>query len=137
MFFVLFFHVLYKISNLNMWTTIYSPQPSCTELTLLYPTWGQKMIAKEQLCSPDFLYSESTLKKIFPHCKALAESVDFKSRMMSFDKVKTFTNNLGPLFGHDAINRKAVRLRAIERKYKNSRYFCIGFWFWGLFGGIK
>ena len=22
--------------------------------------------------------------------------------MMSFDKVKTFTNNLGPLFGHDA-----------------------------------
>ena len=78
----------------------------------------------------------ATLKKIFPHREALAESVGFKSRMMSFDKVKTFTNNLGPLFGHDAINRKAVRLRAIERKYKNSRYFCIGFWFCGL-GGMK
>ena len=75
----------------------------------------------------------ATLKKIFPHREALAESVGFKSRMMSFDKVKTFTNNLGPLFGHDAINRKAVRLRAIERKYKNSRYFSIGFWFCGLF----
>ena len=79
----------------------------------------------------------ATLEKIYPHREALAESVGFKSRMMSFDKVKTFTNNLGPLFGHDAINRKAVRLRAIERKYKNSRYFCIGFWFCGLFGCIK
>ena len=50
----------------------------------------------------------ATLKKIYPHCEALAESVGFKSRMMSFDKVKTFTNNLGPLFGHDAINRTSL-----------------------------
>jgi hypothetical protein len=91
-------------------------------------------------CMPPQLKRKSknaSLKKIFPHREALAESVGFKSRMMSFDKVKTFTNNLGPLFGHDAINRKAVRLRAIERKYKKSRYFCIGSWFCGLFGGMK
>ena len=84
-----------------------------------------KEVAKSGFEIPNSCAHENknaTLKKIFPHREALAESVGFKSRMMSFDKVKTFTNNLGPLFGHDAINRKAVRLRAIERKYKNSRY---------------
>ena len=34
MFFVLFFHVVCKISNFNMWTTKHLAQASCTELTL-------------------------------------------------------------------------------------------------------
>ena len=34
MFFVLFFHVVCKISNFNMWTAKHLVQASCTELTL-------------------------------------------------------------------------------------------------------
>ena len=34
MFFVLFFHVVYKISNFNKWTAKHLAQTSCTELTL-------------------------------------------------------------------------------------------------------
>ena len=34
MLFVLFFHVISKISNFNMWTAKHLVQASCTELTL-------------------------------------------------------------------------------------------------------
>ena len=36
MFFVLYFHVVYEISNFNMWTAKHLAQASCTELTLLF-----------------------------------------------------------------------------------------------------
>ena len=38
MFFVLFFHVVCRISNFNMLTTKHLAQASCTELTLLEQT---------------------------------------------------------------------------------------------------
>ena len=43
--FVLFFHVVCKISNFNVWTAKYLAQASCTELTLI--TW--KMMHQKSL----------------------------------------------------------------------------------------
>ena len=40
MFFVLFFHVVCKVSNFNKWTAKHLAQASCTELTL---SWNQKI----------------------------------------------------------------------------------------------
>ena len=40
MFFVLFFHVICKISNVNMWTAKHLVQASCTELTLPNKLFG-------------------------------------------------------------------------------------------------
>ena len=41
MFFVLFFHVVCKISNFNKWTAKHLTQASCTELTLLKLGWAK------------------------------------------------------------------------------------------------
>ena len=37
-----FFHVIWKISNFNMWTAKHLAQASCTELTLPQETWIKK-----------------------------------------------------------------------------------------------
>ena len=43
MLFVLFFHVVFKISNFNKWTAKHLAKASCTELTLLHKYTGLLM----------------------------------------------------------------------------------------------
>ena len=46
MFFASFFHVIYKISNFNLWTAKHLAQASCTELTLYenVSIWVEDMV---------------------------------------------------------------------------------------------
>ena len=46
MLFVLFFHVVWEISNFNMWTAKHLAQASCTEFTLLSHTSGREVEKK-------------------------------------------------------------------------------------------